>query len=247
MTRILNIGAGIALILFGGLLLAYNAVGVMFRLELPAFWRLWPLALGCLALWFMLPPILSPKQRSLGALFIPGLPILAVCGVALMANYFPPARIWVMFWPLIIIALGLGLALAGLYLRVIWMLIPALIALFMGAAFQFSAFTGLWVAWAVLWVTIPVAVGLALLIISLVRRSLPLFIASAFIGGTAMTIGLGLTALLTHLWSAVGLVGGLGLVAAGVVLVGYSLLRGRVHLAPVVAQPAEGGGLGTAI
>jgi hypothetical protein len=240
MTRILNIGAGIALVLFGGLLLAYNTVGLVFRLELPAFWRLWPLALGCLALWFMLPPIISPKHRSLGALFIPGLPILALCGVALMANFFPPARVWTMFWPLFIIALGIGLALAGLYLRVIWMLIPALILLFMGAAFQFSAFTGAWRAWSVLWVTIPLAVGLALLIISLVRRSFGLFIASTFIGGTAMAIALSLTALLTNRWSAVGLVGGLGLIVAGVILAGSSLLRGRNTPAPVFVQPSEG-------
>lgn len=246
MSRILNIGAGLALTLLGGLLLAYNFFGLVLHLELPAFWRLWPLALGALALWFLLPALLSPKHRSFGALFIPGLPIMAACGVALLANYSAPARIWGTFWPLIIIALGVGLGLAGFYLRVIWMLIPALVVTFIGAALQFCALTGLWVAWSVLWAAAPLAVALALLVISLVKRSLSLFVAASFIGGTSLSVALGLGALLTHQWSAVGIVGGLGLTLAGVVMVGWSLVRTLRPAGPSV-HTGEGTGPVTAI
>jgi predicted lysophospholipase L1 biosynthesis ABC-type transport system permease subunit len=123
------------------------------------------------------------------------------------------------------------------------MLIPAFVVAFVGGALQFSALTGLWVAWSVLWAAVPLAVALALLVISLVRRSVSLFVAASFIGGTALSVALGLGALLTHQWSVVGVVGGCGLVIAGIVLVAFSLLRGWGHSAPTFVHPGEGGGV----
>src|SRR5262245_61238451 len=118
MTRILSFTIGLSLILLGGLLLAINLFTQSLGLAVPGLGRLWPLVLFALSLMFLLPPVLAPRLNSLGALFIPGLPILAVGSVALFANFQDARHIWGMLWPQIIIALALGLSLAAIYLKV---------------------------------------------------------------------------------------------------------------------------------
>ncbi len=236
MFRTFNIAAGLSLTLFGGLLITYNILGGLFRLPVPTFWQLWPLTVGGLGLLLSLPPLIAPRQRVLGALFIPGAFLLALCGVGLMGTFGQTGRIWGAFWPMLLIALALGLALAALYLRVIWLLIPAFILGLMGAAFQFSALTGLWGAWAVLWTTAPLGVGLALAFISLVRRSVGLFIAGGILVTAAVVMALSMTALLTGQWSIIGLLMGLGLIVTGGLLIWLSVWKDR---RPTPAAPAN--------
>ncbi len=231
MSRIPTIIAGLVLILLGGLMLACNATGSILGIRLPELLQLWPLVVASAGLMFVLPPLVWPQSRGLGALFIPGAPILAVSGVGLLTNFLPVGRVWGTFWPLIILGVAMGLGLAALYLRVIWLMIPAFVVGLLGAALQFSAFTGWWSAWAILWVVAPLGGGLALLIIGAGRRSRGLFIGGLFVSGSALGIAMCLGVILTRQWTIAGGVMGIGLMAIGVALVGRSLLSGQLQRA----------------
>ena len=152
MGKQLSLLLGIGLVLFGGLALAANLFGQLFGWR-PGwvFGLFWPLLVVGVGLAFVIPPLLAHHQRGLGALFIPGMPVL-MSGVMLMAaNIFNLWWIWEMFWPLEVLALAIGFALAAVWMRVIWLLIPASIIGFNGLVLQFCALTGWWESWAALW------------------------------------------------------------------------------------------------
>jgi len=224
MARIFSLSIGIALIALGGLLLGFNLFVPAVGLAAIGLARLWPLILVALSVVFILPPILAPHNGGLGALFIPGLPILAVGGVALLAN-FSKLNAWAMYWPQIILALGLGFILAAMYLRVIWLLIPAFIIGFIGAALQFSTLTQWWSVWSVAWSVVPLAVGSSLALIGLFRRSIGLILIGLFICGTTGCFSLGLATLLTGSWFGLNVVIGLGLLVSGGLLLAWNFIK----------------------
>ena len=221
MSRIPTFITGVSLVLVGGLLLAYNVVGSVFGLRFP---QLWPLAVGAVGLMFILSPVIWIRQRGLGALFIPGMPILAVAAVGMFSNFVSTGRAWSTFWPVIIIGLALGFVLAAIFMRVIWLLIPAFLIGFIGAALQFSTITGWWVLWAGLWVVAPLGVGLALLLISVVRRSGGLFLTGLVISGSTVGMAAFMIMVLSRQWTIASALMGFMLMPVGVLLVGRHLL-----------------------
>ena len=148
---------GLFLILLGILSLGGN-IGMSLSRQAPhSFYQLWPIIIIGMGLLFIMPPLFVPQNRGLGGLFIPGLPILVTGGILFAASVSNHWSIWGTMWPLEVIGVALGLALATIFIRVIWLVIPAFIIGFVGLALQFTAMTGLWASWAILWLRAAVA------------------------------------------------------------------------------------------
>ncbi len=218
MTRTIKLTTGAALILLGCLLLAYNLFAAALRWPDPAFWRLWPLAIAGAGLLLALPSLVAPRQRGLGALWIPSLLLLTVAGLSLAGRVLGPGFVWARFWPQIVLALALALGLLALYWRAIWLILPALVLGLLGAALQLSALTGWWSLWAVLWAVAPFGVGLSLLVIGLGRHLNGLRLAGGLICLVTGIMAASLSALLSGQWSVFNAALALGLMGAGVAL-----------------------------
>jgi hypothetical protein len=144
-------------------------------------WQLWPLFVIGAGLAFVLPPILVRGKRGLGGLFIPGVPILANGCILLFTSVTRWWGAWEWLWPLEVLSVALGFALAAIKMRVIWLIIPAAFLTANGMLLQFCALSGWWSVWAVAWAVLPLSLGLALLAINLKQRS-----AGLAIGGVAL-------------------------------------------------------------
>lgn len=156
---------GLILIVLGSLALLHTTVLPWLGWEL-GLWRFWPLLVTAVGLTFIAIPFLFMEKRGLKALFIPGMPILVVSMLSLWGSIFNAWGIWEYFWPMIILGLAFGFAAAALFMRNIWLMIPAIIIGTNGLLFQFCALTGLWDLWAILWTAEPLSVGLALIVAS---------------------------------------------------------------------------------
>ncbi len=199
MKRFVSVFFGIGLMLLGGLALFGNLALPVFGLR-PVwwqFWRLWPLAVLGLGAFLGFLPFVSLKNRGLGALFIPALPILSVGGLLMFCSLFDQWSIWSIAWPAIILAVALGFVFAAVHMRTIWLGIPAILIGLNGLALGFCALTGLWEAWSVLWLVEPLAIGLVLLLTAIATRSSVLFLISGLVCAFTVTLFLGLTSYLT--------------------------------------------------
>jgi hypothetical protein len=164
----------IVLILTGALTLLCSVAGPLFGFRV---WQLWPLTVIVAGLFFVVPPLLVRGKRGLGGLFIPGVPILTNGCILFFTSVTRWWGAWEWLWPLEVLSVAVGFLFAALYMRVIWLLIPAIIVGLNGLLFQFCAITGWWALWAVAWVIEPLSVGLALLAVNLKRRSAGLTVA----------------------------------------------------------------------
>lgn len=229
MSKRFSILVGIALILLGGLALAFNLLVPMLGLNIWHWgaWRLWPLLVVGVGLFFVVPPFLVRGQRGLGGLFIPGVPVLTTGGILLFASVFDAWSAWAWLWPLEVLAVAVGFLFAAIYMRSIWLLIPTFIIGANGAVLLFCAVTGLWEAWAVLWTIEPLSVGLSFLVISAGKRSVGLFMAGLILCGLAGMGLIGMTAIMPAWWF-------LNLAGPAIfILIGFLLLiRGIVRRSP---------------
>jgi hypothetical protein len=226
---------GAALVAVGLLSLMCMGMTALLGLNPLGFvWRLWPLLVIGLGLLFIAPPLLARGNRGLGALFIPGLPVLTTGGMLLLASLFDAWQVWAWLWPMELISLATGFVLAGLYMRMVWFLIPATIIGLNGLTFQFCAITGLWSWWSVLWAIEPLSVGLALLLPGVLTHNRGLVTAGLILCGIG---GLGLSLMVTFVgqWWPLRLVGPMLLILAGLAVVGWAWLRPRIPL----GAPAE--------
>jgi len=207
----------LSLVLTGGsTLLGFDPFGFI--------WRLWPLIVMGVGLLFVVPPFLVRGKPGLGALFIPGLPVLMTGTILLLGSVFHAWDIWAWLWPMELLSLAMGFVAAGIYMRIIWFIIPATIIGLNGLVFQFCAITGLWEWWSWLWVVEPLSVGLALLLANIKARTAGLTIAGLILCGVA---ALGLALMMTVLsgWWLVSLLGSAALIMAGVLVLGWGPLR----------------------
>jgi hypothetical protein len=150
----LSILAGVVLITVGVMAMGCNVAALLLGVDGWGWevWRLWPLAVVCSGLLFVVPPLLVRGKRGLGALFIPGVPILTTGSILLFASVFDAWRAWAWLWPLEVLAVAAGLLLAGIYMvGALWLLVPATIIGANGLLLQFCAITGWWGVWRVLW------------------------------------------------------------------------------------------------
>ncbi|MBN2149670.1 MAG: hypothetical protein JW726_19940 [Anaerolineales bacterium] len=221
MNRKLSLFLGIGMVLAGALALAGNIIGSLTGLRFFS----WPLIVIAAGLAFVLPPFLARDNRGLGGLFIPGLPILTTGGILFYAEAFQRWNVWAVAWPLEVLSAAVGLLLAGLWLRVVWMAIPGFIILFTGLALQFCALTGMWHLWVALWAVIPLALGLAFLLIAAVKRSrVFLWLGVGFSGFAALMGGIMALVLLSS-WKFFGIAWSALIILAGGALLVLGLVR----------------------
>jgi hypothetical protein len=164
MNKRFSILLGAVLIVMGGLMLLFNLALPMLGISgwRWGVWRLWPMFVIGVGLLFVLTPLLVRGKRGLGGLFIPGMPTLVTGGILLFTSAFDVWGAWEWLWPLEVLAVAVGFLFASIYMRNIWLLIPAIIVGANGLLMQFCALTGWWSVWAVLWTIEPLAVGVAL-------------------------------------------------------------------------------------
>jgi hypothetical protein len=227
MSRRSLILSGIALILLGALVLAFAGAMVLTGVRLLGFFfRFWPLTVIGAGLLFVVPPFLSRRRRGLGALFIPGLPILMTGLLLLLASVFRAWGIWGWLWPMEILAVAGGFLLAAAWLPATWLLIPAIIIGLNGLVFQFCAITGLWSWWAVLWVIEPLSVGLALLAVGVLKRLTALSITGLVLCALAGLFLVMMTTILAGGWL-ITLLGPGFLILLGLTMLAWGILRHR--------------------
>jgi hypothetical protein len=182
MNKPLSIMTGMVLIFVGMLTMVFSLVGPVFGFR---GWQLWPLSVVMAGLLFVVPPLLVRGRHGLGALFIPGIPVLTTGTILLFASVFRHWDVWAWLWPLEVLSVALGFLFAAVYMRVIWLLIPAIVVGLNGLLLQFCAITGFWEVWAVLWTVEPLSVGLALLAVNVKQRSARLLAAGITMCGLA--------------------------------------------------------------
>lgn len=163
--RLISILFGLGLVAVGILSLVGN-----FFLTTEA-WRMWPVVVIIMGLGLGLSGLLGFVNRGLGALFIPGIPVLATGGILMIASVFNFWEIWALAWPVEILAVSLGFLMAAISMRVPGLLIPASIIGVNGGILLFCNLTGLWAAWVLLWPAEFLAVGLGLLLFGLFSRT----------------------------------------------------------------------------
>ncbi len=227
---------GIALILLGAVVLAANlAVPILgptlCRLLIARFGP--PLVAG-LGLALMLIPLLARSRRGLGAIFIPGMPILSTGAILLFTNTFRVWGAWEWLWPLEVSSLAWGFLFAAAWMRSVWLLIPAIIIGAKGVVFQFCALTGLWGAWSVLWTIEPLAIGLTFLLIGAAKRLGGLFLAGIILCGLG---GMGLVGMtmVGPSWWLIRLAGPVVLIGVGFLLFVWGIASRRLSPASTLS------------
>ncbi|MBN1874707.1 MAG: hypothetical protein JXA33_10790 [Anaerolineae bacterium] len=224
---------GGVLILLGGLSLIANLAAAIFGWDW-GLWRLWPLMVISVGIFLVLTPLLVHGKRGLGGMYIPGVPVLVTGGILMLTSVFNWWEAWEWLWPLEVLSMAAGFLFASLYMRNIWLLIPAIIIGANGLLFQFCALTGWWEVWAALWTIEPFSVGAALLVMYLAKRRKGLLIAGAILCGIAIIGLMGMTAILPGWWF-LNLMGPAILLGAGVILL-LTSLSGRSLTRKVITE-----------
>jgi len=148
-------------------------------------WRLWPLTVVILGVALCAPGFFGLKKRGLGSFFIPGVPVLTTGGILLFASLFDRWDVWSLAWPLEVMGVALGFALAAIFMRVAALSIPAMLIGLNALVLAFCNLTGLWEAWAILWPIEPLSIGLGLLILGVFNRSSGTKLAGLILTGIA--------------------------------------------------------------
>ena len=148
-------------------------------------WRMWPLTVIILGIALCVPGFFGLKKRGLGSFFIPGIPVMTTGGILLFASLFSRWDVWSLAWPLEVMGVALGFALAAIFMRVVGLAIPAVFIGLNGLLLAFCNLTGLWEAWAILWPIEPLSIGLGLLIVGILKRSSGAKLAGLILTGVA--------------------------------------------------------------
>jgi hypothetical protein len=200
MNKTLSFVLGMTLVFIGGAAIVFNFIGWEKAALLIALVSLksWPGLVILTGLAFCIAPFLFARQRGLSGLFIPGLPILATGILLFLANTFNAWQIWAYLWPVEILALAAGFVLMAIFMRIIWLAIPALWIGLNGLALQFTALFHIWNWWAVLWTVEVLAAGLTLMIVAIGSRSRAAAITGLAVCGLAGLLAGFMVLVLTH-------------------------------------------------
>lgn len=185
----------------------------------PASLASWPLIIIASGLLFCIPPFLFNRNRILGGLFIPGIPLLTTGLLLFIANSTGQWSLWASWWPMEVIGLAIGFIMAAIYLRVVWLMLPASIIGITGLALLFSSLTDLWSSWVVLWTSIPFAVGLPLLLIGIGKKLGAVKLAGIILCGLAGLAFAAMSAFFSSTSLAIRMVGPLIILALGALLI----------------------------
>jgi hypothetical protein len=173
-------------LIFGLALVAIGIISLLGNTLLATqAWRLWPLTVVIVGIALCIPGFFGLNRRGLGSFFIPGIPVLTTGGILLVASLFDNWSVWELAWPLEVLGLALGFALAAIFMRVAGLAIPAVIIGVNGLMLAFCNLSGLWGAWAILWPIEPLSIGLGLLIVGVLNRSSGTKLAGLILTGIA--------------------------------------------------------------
>lgn len=198
MNKLVSSLAGAGLILVGIAALAGNLV-ISFIDPGLRWWdafRMWPMIVLGIGLVLGLVALGSIKQRGMGTLFIPAMPILTTGGILFIASLFNHWGVWALLWPLEVLSVAVGFLFAAVFARNVWLGIPAILIGMNGLVLAFCNTTGLWSAWSVLWTVEPLAIGLIQLLVAAKTRSRAVTILGLSFCGFAGVAFIGMTELL---------------------------------------------------
>ena len=185
----------------------------------------WPLFVVGAGLLFCIPPFLFRKQTGLGGLFIPGIPVLTTGILLFVASVTGNWGLWAAWWPMEVIGVALGFILAAIFLRVVWLMLPASIVGLTGLVLLFCALTGMWSAWAVLWTVVPFSVGLPMLLIGIFQKNDGVKLAGIILCGFAGLAFAAMSAFLASASLVVRLIGPVVILALGALLIVSALVK----------------------
>ncbi len=227
---------GLGLIALGSLAFLNAILAAVFNWSVGLV-HFWPLLFGTAGIALTVIPFAYPERRGLNALLIPGF-FLTMFGALFtwssLTNWW---GIMEHVWPLLFVALSAGFFAAALRLRNVWLLIPTLLIGVNAVVMLFTAVTGLWHWWSVLWPVFPLSIGLALYVPGVLRESRGLKTS----GLIMMLIALGAFSMMTMLMAgAVGFLGAGLLTLAGILLIGSAVMRRHADSAelPKSAAPS---------
>jgi hypothetical protein len=133
-------------------------------------WRWWPTVIIAFGALFALLPVFL-RKRWMGLLYIIAAPIVAIGIMLLISMTSGQWFLWARWWPIGVLSVALGFVLAALYAREVWLLVPAIFLGVNGGLFLFNMWYGQWYLWKVLWIAQPLSLGLALLLVGVVKHS----------------------------------------------------------------------------
>jgi hypothetical protein len=133
-------------------------------------WRWWPTAIIAFGALIALLPIFI-RKRWMGLLFIVAAPIIASGVLLLISMTSGQWFLWARWWPIEVLSVALGFLLAAIYARAAWLLVPAIFIGVNGGLFLFNMWYGQWTLWKVLWIVQPLSLGLALLLVGVIKHS----------------------------------------------------------------------------
>jgi hypothetical protein len=133
-------------------------------------WRWWPTVIIAFGALIALLPLFI-RKRWMGLLFIIAAPILASGIMLLISMTSGQWFLWARWWPIEVLSVALGFLLAAIYAREAWLLVPAIFIGVNGGLFLFNMWYGQWYLWKVLWIVQPLSLGLALLLVGVIKHS----------------------------------------------------------------------------
>jgi hypothetical protein len=158
----------------GSILIALGVLAMfitMSGIDLWTFsWRWWPTVIIAVGALIALLPIFI-RKRWMGLLFIIAAPIIASGILLLMSMTSGQWFLWARWWPIEVLSVALGFLLAAIYAREAWLLVPAIVIGVNGGLFLFNMWYGQWGLWKVLWILQPLSLGLALLLVGVIKHS----------------------------------------------------------------------------
>jgi hypothetical protein len=135
-----------------------------------AAWQWWPAAIIAFGALLALLPVFI-RKRWMGLLYVIAAPIIATGVMLLISMTSGQWFLWLREWPIGLLSTALGCALAALYAREVWLMVPAIFLGVNGGLFLFNMSYGQWYLWKVLWIVQPLSLGLALLLVGVVNHS----------------------------------------------------------------------------
>ena len=133
-------------------------------------WRWWPTVIIAFGALIALLPVFI-RKRWMGLLYIIAAPIVAIGIMLLISMTSGQWFLWARWWPIGVLSVALGFVLAAIYAREAWLLVPAIFIGINGGLFFFNLWYGQWYLWKVLWIAQPLSLGLALLLVGVVKHS----------------------------------------------------------------------------
>ncbi len=159
--------AGLILIGLGVLALFFTLGGI----DLWAYsWRWWPTVIIAFGALIALLPVFI-RKRWMGLLYVIAAPIIATGIMLLISMTSGQWSLWARWWPIEVLSVALGFVLAAIYARSVWLMVPAIFLSVNGGLFLFNMLYGQWYLWKVLWILQPLSLGLAFLLVGVIKHS----------------------------------------------------------------------------